>query len=205
MGAGGAAGGAGGAGGAGITGDGISSEAAALSQQDILTVTGNPQDLDAKDLAAAAAAVSRLARAGNTQAARLSQRFAEILRAKNSKYLYSQPKQKSPRYVSLKTIGDCTSYRYFYNDTRRTATMTKKANVLTFMTGSTRLVRKGGAKEQLSEAVILNKVPYVSEDDAKNLFQCDCEYLMGTSYGVCLPGTIEAEAEEIYNTLTGGE
>ncbi len=161
------------------------------------------QDAPDDGLAVATAAVSRLAKNGNIAAAAITPRLADILRSRDSIYLYSQYKDKTPRYVSLKTIGDCTKYRYLYDDTRKVATMTQGASALIFQVGSDSLKRNGGDTETLKNAVVKTKDPYISDEDAKNYFHVSAEYLYGSTYAVCLTETMDAAANEMLETFTG--
>ena len=154
------------------------------------------------DFAIAAAATSKFARSGNSSAKDLTGRFTDIMRSKGNKYMYSQYPEKTPDYISLKTIGDCTSYRYFYDDSRRTATMTQGAKAYVFNTGNNMVIR-GNATEELKYNTVMQKNPYISGEDAEALFNCKDEYLNGTSFAVCLTGTMDARVEEILSALRG--
>ncbi|MCR4786231.1 MAG: hypothetical protein K5847_06195 [Lachnospiraceae bacterium] len=161
-------------------------------------------ELSADELAIVTAAVSRYGRSGNRTAVQLAAGWAELMRSKDSKYLYSQYEAKTPRYISLKTIGMCTPYRYYYDDSRKTATMTSGSKACIFKTGSDVLSR-GGSAEQLKYSTVISRYPYISEDDATDLFDCHCEYVGSSSYGVCLTGAMEGKAKELLDALTGDD
>ena len=154
------------------------------------------------DYAISTAAVSKFARSGNVPAKDLTSRFADQMRSKGNRYLYSQYSEKTPDYISLKTIGDCTPYRYFYDDSRRTATMTQGAKAYIFNTGNNMVIR-GSDTEELKYIPVMQKYPYISGEDAEALFNCKDEYLSGTSFAVCLTGTMDAKVEEILSALRG--
>jgi len=182
------------------TGSGSGAGAAAGTSSGAVSGTGN---ISASDAAALAAALSKLAQTGNIPAGTLTQRMAEMMRLGRNRYLFSQYNVKTPEYVSLETIGDCTDYRYLYDNSRKTATMTKGLSSIRLQTGSTLFTRNGGANEQLKEKIVYYKVPYISADDAKDIFGCDVEYLNGTAYGICLPAKVKAKADELYAVFTG--
>ena len=178
-----------------------------MTEEDILAVIESmfgktPENMNADELSIVTASVSRFARTGNKAAKGLASGYAELMRSKNSKYLYNQYKDKTPRYISLKTIGQVSSFRYYYDDTRQKATLTSGVKAYVFKTGSNSLDR-GGAGETLKYNVVMQKYPYISEDDAADLFDCHAEYVAGSGYAVCLTGTMEGEAKELLDALTG--
>ena len=178
-----------------------------MSEADILAAIEamfgkSPDEMNADELAIVTAAVSRFGRSGNYPAEQLASSYAELMRSKNSKYLYNQYDAKTPRYISLKTIGDCSSFRYFYDDTRRQATMTSGARAFIFKTGTDSLSR-GAGTEKLKYDVVMQSVPYVSEDDASDLFDCHSEYVIDSNYAVCLTGAMDGRAKELLQALTG--
>lgn len=163
-----------------------------------------PENMSADELAIVTAAVSRYARTGNTAAEGLASGWAELMRSKDSKYLYAQYDAKTPRYVSLKTIGQVSSFRYYYDDTRQTATLTSGVKAYIFKNGNDSLDR-GGAAEKLKYQTVLQRYPYISEEDASDLFDCHAEYVVRSSYAVCLTGSMEGRAKELLDALTGGQ
>ena len=176
-------------------------------EEDILAVVKStfgedPEDMDASDLAAATAGVSRFGRTGNRDAENLAAAWAELMRSKNNKYLYNQYDAKTPRYISLKTIGLCSSFRYLYDDTKRMATLGSGSRAFIFKSGSDSLTR-GGSPEKLKYRIEMQSVPYISEDDAIDLFDCHAEYLTKSNYAVCLTGAMDGKAKELLDALTG--
>ncbi len=160
------------------------------------------EDMNADELAIVTAAVSRFGRTGNTEASELARGWAELMRSKDSKYLYNQYEANTPRYISMKTIGECSAYRYFYDDTRRLATLTKGSNAYIFKAGQDSVTR-AGQQEKLKYETVIQKYPYLSEEDASDLFDCHAEYVTNSGYAVCLTGPMEGKAKELLDTLTG--
>ena len=158
------------------------------------------ENMDAEELATAVAAISRFGRNGNSSARSLAVSLADLMRSKNSKYLYNQYKDKSPEYINLKTIGLCTAYRYYYEISRRTATMTQGGKTLIFRSGSGKVTRSG-KEENLIYMAVLEGDLYVSEDDAAVLLGCHSEYIPNSGYAICLTESMESKAEEVLNTI----
>ena len=156
--------------------------------------------MDAEEMAEATVAVSRFAKNGNVAARSLAATLSSQMRAKNSKYLYNQYAAKTPEYVNLKTVGLCTAYRYFYDISKRTATMTEGAKVMSFRSGSDTVMRSG-KEEKLSYSSVMDGDVCISSDDAKALFGCTAEYISNTQYAVLLTGTMQGRAEEVLGSL----
>ena len=126
--------------------------------------------------------------------------MADFMRSKNSKYLYTQYKEKTPEYIDLKTVGLCTAYRYYYDSSKRTATMTLGAKALIFRNGFAQ-VERGGKYEDLKYNAVMQGDVYISENDAADLLGCYAEYITNTQYAICLTETMETKADEILEKL----
>ncbi|MBO6147329.1 MAG: hypothetical protein J6O70_07130, partial [Lachnospiraceae bacterium] len=64
---------------------------------------------------------------------------------------------------------------------------------------------RGGAAEKLKYQTVLQRYPYISEEDASDLFDCHAEYVVRSSYAVCLTGSMDGRAKELLDALTGGQ
>ena len=144
----------------------------------------------------------RFSTQGCRAAGTLAQRCTEIGRQKNNKYFYAKYKDKTPKFISMKTIGDVTDFRYFYDNSRKTATMTKGSNVYIFRANDINLER-GSTNSKLKYSTKFSRFLYLDEDDAKDFFGCTCEYVDNTSYGVCLAGSMESKAGELLSAFSG--
>jgi hypothetical protein len=118
------------------------------------------------------------------------------MRSKNSKYLYNQYKEKNPEYVSLRTIGLCTDYRYYYDSSRRTATMTMGVNAMIFRSGSDQ-VELSEKTEKLTCATVLNGDVYIAKADAETRLGCTAEYVPNTQYAICITDSMEGKAKDV--------
>ena len=156
-----------------------------------------PNDMDMDELAISTAALSRFSKEGCKAATQLAGQFTEIGRSKNNKYFYNQLNGRdSAEYISLKTINDCTTYRYFYDDTKKTATMTSRSKIYTFVTGSDKM-NTGDDDQALSYKVEFSGVPYLSQKDSKSVFGCDDEYVVENTMAVCLTSAMQPRVDEL--------
>ena len=81
--------------------------------------------------------------------------------------------------------------------------MSKGALSSVFVVGNDNLVR-GKDTENLKYSTVSQKDPYISEDDATDLFDVYCEYLVKTNYAVCLTATMDSRVKEVLEALQEG-
>ena len=185
--------------------EGTSSAAIRLSEEDIRSALaaefGKPvETMGAEDLAMATALVSRLGRNGVAAARSLAADMASLMRSKDSKYLYDQYEDKNPEYINLKTIGLCTDYRYYYDTSKRSVTMSDGGNSIVFVSGSDQ-IQRGGQEEKLMYKTVSDGTLYLSEEDAGVLLRCYSEYVLNTEYAVCLTESMEGRVNEILGSI----
>ena len=183
--------------GSGSGAGGTSGKGTDKSIDDLLAIIGKDlRSLNMKELAYTTAALSRFAREGCRAAGELAGSCTEIGRETGNKYFYLKYKDKVPEYISLKTLGEVSAYRYFYDDSKKEATMTRGSNVYIFRAGSDN-VKRSGKDSSLKYDTVFSKVPYLSEDDSSDIFECDSEYVDNTAYSVCLTKELETSAAEL--------
>ena len=123
---------------------------------------------------------------------------------RNNRFIYRQyASDRSKEYISMNTLSDCTSFRYFYDDNKATATMTKGSVIYIFKRGSNEMYQQSTSNEPeiLTEKIVYSGQIYIAEDDAQNYFNCLAEYLFNTQYAVCLTGSKQAKVEEYTQAL----
>ena len=141
---------------------------------------------------------------GSAPAATLASRLATKGVTSNNIYFYSQCQgTQSSEYVSLKSIGDVTSFRYFYDDTKKISTMTSGAKIYIFTNGSDVMYKNsyGEDQEKMNSPVKLSGVPHISEADSVVYFKIETEYVPSSSYAVCYTTPMKARAEEFLELL----
>ncbi len=82
--------------------------------------------------------------------------------------------------------------------------MTDKTKVLIFTSGSSEM--KHGEEDdspvQLAKSTVFSGNLFLSEADALACFDCETEYLTGTSSAVVLPSFVESMAEGMLDSMT---
>ena len=222
-GAGGSGSGAGGAGGSGAGAGGgdasglgadsttptLSADATSISadalEEELEEAMGKDLDeMSDKELAVAGVVASKLGKSGIEAGNTLAKQVATKLYKKNNKYMFNKyTGNGASEYVSLKTISDCTPFRYFYDDSKYTATMTQGSKVYIFKRGSDQMYKESTSTEpeKMRDKVVSQSYLYLNEADALTYFGCEAEYLSGTNYGICLTDTMQKDAEEKIDTI----
>ncbi len=184
-------------------GNGGKDSAALLSQLEAL-FGKSLDEMDEDELAVAGATCSRLSRSGITPADSLTQMIVGKLVDKKNKFTYSQyDDNKSMEYINMDTLSNCTDFRYFYDDSKATATMTKGSIVYIFKRGSNEMYKQSISEdgEVLIEKVAYSGVVYLDEEDAQNYFGCESEYCNNTDYAICLTAPKQAAVKTYTETL----
>ena len=123
----------------------------------------------------------------------------------NHPYVYTQFKeQKQMQFLPIPVMADASGYRYVYSDSRREATLTKRATTYRFLVGSNQITFTDGTQAEMDTYKIeFQDTPYIDEVTAKQYFECEAEYIFNTNYGVCLTKEIKEAAEKLYEAFAG--
>ncbi len=161
-------------------------------------------EMDDRELAIATATMSRMARSGIEPAASLTSKLMNRLVSGRNKYIYRQYSDKSVEYIDLRVISGVTSYRYFYDEPKATATVTSGSKVYIFKRGSDQMYKGStdAEPEPMNDAVVAQGALMVGETDANKYFNCTAEYAHGTDYAICLTGPMETAVGEYVTALT---
>ena len=161
-------------------------------------------DMDDRELAVATSTMSRISRMGVPAAETATQQLTNRIVKAENKYVYTQySKNKQVESINMRTLANCTEYRYFYDDTKATATMTSGSKIYIFQRGSKEMHKKSidTDPETMETEIMYEGEMFIGEDDANNYFTCLAEYCMGTDYAICVTGPMQSEVEEMVNSL----
>ena len=157
-------------------------------------------EMNDDELAIAAAVASRLSRMGIEPAKAVTKTIMSKLVSSDNKYIYRQySNDKTTEYVAMDTISKCTAFRYFYDDSKSTATMTKGAIVYIFNRGSDEMHKQDMASdpEIMTNKIVYSSTVYIDENDAQNYFDCCAEYVYDSDYSICLNSTKQTKVDEL--------
>lgn len=185
-------------------GDGSGVDSDALLAQLEALFGKSLDDMDEDELAVAGATCSRLSRSGISPADSLTQIIVGKLVEKNNRFTYSQyTNNVAKEYISMETLSNCTDFRYFYDDSKAIATMTKGSIVYIFKRGSDEMYKQDTSSdgEPLTEKVAYQGVVFLDEDDTQNYFSCEAEYCNNTNYAICLTAPKQAAVKDYTERL----
>jgi hypothetical protein len=180
-----------------ISADDLESELAEALGEDL-------EEMNDKELATAAAVAAKLGKSGINAGNDLSKQLAAGMYKKGNKYMYRKYSSGgASEYVSLKTIAYCTTFRYFYDDARTSATMTSNSLIYIFKRGSALMYKQttDSAPESLAAKPVVQGDMYLSEEDAMTYFGCSAEYLKGTNYALCITPKMQADIEQTVDAV----
>ena len=187
-----------------------SSDALNMSRDELLGLLsellgGEFGDLDADAQLIAAVAMKWLGEKGNHAATDLSISFINQCAKSKNPYVYNRLEgNSSAEYISLKTLGSATGFRYVYSDSRKEATLTKGAKVYRFKVGSAEVSYSDGSKDTMKSGIEFQKEPYVAEDASKQYFDCEAEYFDGNPNAGCMTSNMMTRAENLLDQIMGG-
>ena len=129
----------------------------------------------------------RMGQSGNQRAAQTADTWLNMCVREGNRYVFQKLKREAEEYLPLPLIASCTGHRYVYSDSRTEVTLSKKLSVCRFQGYRDEVQLLDGVTEKLSGAVkAQGDCPYLSEEDARQYFDCEAEYIDGTEYGICL-------------------
>lgn len=161
-------------------------------------------EMDDRELAIADATLSQLARGGMEPAAQLAKQLMNRLLTQKNKYTYRQyTGSKVVEYVNLRVLSDCSSYRYFYDESKATATVTKGGSVYIFRRGSDQMHNESmeSEPEQMTDQAVYEGELFVGEADTSRYFKCVTEYVHGTKNAIILTSTMQSAVNEYVTSL----
>ncbi len=196
-------------GGAGENGSGISGTSGADTDDPgslMEDALGAPfVELNDRQKAAAVAVLHRMGQSGNQRAAQTANTWLNICVREGNRYVFQKLKREAQEYLPLPLIASCTGHRYVYSDSRMEVTLSKKLSVCCFQVYRDEVQLLDGVTEKLSGPVkAQGDCPYLSEEDARQYFDCEAEYIDGTEYGICLGPRESRLVKSIEETVREG-
>lgn len=164
------------------------------------------ENLDDGKKAVAAASMNRIGQSGNRAAGDLALQYMRACISEENGLVFRRLKGEAAEYIPLTRIADCAGYRYLYSDSETEVTLSRKSRVYRFVINSDKVKTANGSEEVLAAAVrTQSRVPYLSEEDAQNLFACTAEYMEDAEYGFCLDAKASDQVEAIVRRVLGEE
>ncbi len=162
-------------------------------------------ELNDRQKAAAVAVLHHMGQSGNQRAAQTANTWLNTCVREGNRYIFQKLKREAEEYLPLPLIASCTGHRYVYSDSRMEVTLSKKLSVCRFQVYRDEVQLLDGVTEKLSGAVkVQGGCPYLSEEDARQYFDCEAEYIDETEYGICLGPEESRLVKSIEETIREG-
>ena len=139
----------------------------------------------------------------NSDALNLAASLARLEAQEHNPYIYEKYTEQEA-YISLQAIGNALGYRYIFSDVHDTVTLQKAKKYYFFALARESYETVGKNVVGLSTAPGLMNTLYIHGEDSVKIFDTKAEYIKNASYGVVGTPEIEADAQEIYDSLMGG-
>ena len=176
-----------------------------LNMDDLLKIIANHYGKDAYSLDSsdAISAIIALDNYGydynDDNALDLAKYLAEYYKNKKNKYIYEQLKNpSSPEYISAKTIGLVSGYRYVYDNSKKLVDLAKGSRDYKYTAFSSDMTFNGSLVEMDYEAKYQSTI-YLHEDYCNDTFGLTAEYLEKSDLAVCATAEMLNEALELYD------
>ncbi len=164
-------------------------------------------DMRADGQVVVAATLNRLGEQGVRSAASLANQLITRCGKKANPYVFAQLNDSSTKkYITFKSIGKATTFRYVYNDSKREVTMSDtRGQSYTFLVGEAKVKLTDGKKVSLDGNINFgNRMPYIGEKDTQTYFQCNAEYIQNSEYGACINQKMEQQITELIEQMKEG-
>lgn len=186
-----------------------SSEEDLLAQLEVL-MGGAFDSLAEGDKVIVISALNRFGTAGSEAGASLAKQLTLQCAEENNRYIYAQYSgsagQMANTAVSAATLGRVTGYRYIYTASKKNATLSKRGKTYSFTVGSRELKFSDQSVEMMSDSTALQgSNVYLPQDAVSRYFDCTSEVITGTGYAFCLTDVMNTSADELLESLKGGE
>ena len=152
-----------------------------------------------------ASAVLALSRFGydyhNINAQNLAVSYAGDMYQNKDSYVYSKLSGESQEYVSLKSIGAVLGYRYVFDDTHYSVTLSRGTTYNTFVKGEATYTKTGEKTDTLSTAPKYQASLYLISDDAYSIYRVSAGYVRQCDYAIVVTAQVSSLTDTLYNEM----
>ena len=156
------------------------------------------------------AVLSELGDKGYNNCSRLAGTLGSSLyNDEHNKYIYPKYTGQSAdtgagiKWVSLKTVGDITDYRYVYNDSKSVAILSGPSTSYELVVGSDTMYQKDKTISIETVPVLQHSQVYEDMKITEAFFGVSCDYLGSSNYAVGITDAMEPRVNEVLNAMTG--
>lgn len=128
---------------------------------------------------------------------------AQIIKAMESgnEDIFESYKENRESYAPAEVVAHMAGYRYLWNDTRKTAVLSRGAKFYTFTTFYNTVGREDGKEETMDVQAAFQGRIYLPDSYISKNFGCQVSDISGTDYSVLVNDTVIEKSQELSSKL----
>lgn len=127
--------------------------------------------------------------------------LAAALSQGNGSVVFQTKKQGSECYVPAETLADYLGYRYIWNDTRKSAVLSRGRCFYRFTAFRENVENEAGETVYMDSPAGFSGGIYIPEAFVENCFACRLYEISGTGYSILVNDMTEEKSQEIFSEL----
>lgn len=132
----------------------------------------------------------------------VARQLTNILLNLPKKYIYKSFATIRGKYAPVNIVSDFANYNYLWNDTRKSATISRGADYYEFTAFDTVVMTRDGQKEYMdNEAQFFGKLVYIEESYLQNTFGAYIVDILGTEHSVLVNDKVIERSKELSSEL----
>ena len=156
------------------------------------------QKSNQEDLAAALIALAHFGQETDTESIQaLAQGLATALNQSNSNIIFQAEQQGGIAYISAETLAAYLGYRYVWNDTKKSAVLSKGRQFFRFTAYLDTVETETGTTKKMKRPAEFFGELYLPDSFVQEQFDCYCSEISGTDYAVIVNQDTMEKSQEI--------
>lgn len=156
------------------------------------------QKSNQEDLAAALIALAHFGQETDTESIQaLAQGLATALNQSNSDIIFQAEQQGGIAYISAETLAAYLGYRYVWNDTKKSAVLSKGRQFFRFTAYLDTVETETGTTKKMKRPAEFFGELYLPDSFVQEQFDCYCSEISGTDYAVIVNQDTMEKSQEI--------
>lgn len=162
------------------------------------SVSTTQSESNQEDLAAALIALAHFGQETDTESIQaLAQGLATALNQSNSNIIFQAEQQGGIAYISAETLAAYLGYRYVWNDTKKSAVLSKGRQFFRFTAYLDTVETETGTTKKMKRPAEFFGELYLPDSFVQEQFDCYCSEISGTDYAVLVNQDTVEKSQEI--------
>ena len=175
----------------------------AMTSDGNISLTGAETKQQIQDCVAATIAVTEYAdMTNNAELKDMSKKMANSLANVSGANVYKTFSNIHGQYAPADVVAKCIGYNYLWNDTRRSATLSRGATYYEFTSFETKVLLKDGQEEYMNhEAQFFEKTVYIEDSYLQSRFGIRIVDISGTDFSALVNDKVIERSQELSSEL----